>query len=307
MSSKILFLYFKQKHKTELLKCENIIKALFRKFRKSVVFSYMQIDISPTCREAFEKLLFSEISRHHAIMIKGDTEIFSEEEIFLKEILKLKASEYHTAGKVICYPTSKKAVEISDTSVREICTVSLEHLKYSAELSLKLSQSRKHLLTICTRPEKSIDASLFHAFQDAYDISMHINTENIPFDEMISLCTKTVPSFDTVLVTEEVAKVISSHLDSSARICSGHTILHTDNGKFHMSRTSGTEEISNARFASVLLTVSEILSKNFNMTNASDWFKKAVATAFETHAFSSFEDFSDKVIFEIQKPMRYTR
>lgn len=307
MSNKILFLYFKQKHKTELMKCESIIKVLFRKFRKSVVFSYMQIDTSSSCREAFMKVLFEEINRHHAVLIKGDTESFSEERTLFKEILELKASEHHTLGKVICFPAVEKTFKSSDNSVSEIYTASMENLNYAAELSVKLSRSRKHLLTICTKPENIVDTTLFHAVEDACNKSMHINSEHISFDRMIYLCTKTVPSFDTVLATEEISKVISAHLDASARICSGHTVLHTERGKFYMSRTSFAEEMSNAHFASVLLTFSEILYEEFNMKNACDWLRKAVATSFETHAFTPFDEFSDKVISEIQKPMRYTR
>ena len=44
MSSKFLFLYNTPMQRAELIKCEKVIKALFRKFRKSAVFTYLHVD-----------------------------------------------------------------------------------------------------------------------------------------------------------------------------------------------------------------------------------------------------------------------
>lgn len=304
MSNKILFLYFNKKHKEELSKCENIIKALFRKFRKSVVFSYMEIDTSHSCREAFKSLLYKELERNHAVMIKGDYEVFAAEDVFFRDILPFSVAEYYTAGKVLCYPASEKQSEVTEDFVSENRRTALKDMQKAVEVSINLAQSRKKSLLICTGQESLTDENLFRSLQDMTNKSTHIKTEHISPDEIISLCIKTVPSFDVVLSTEEIAKLVGMHLNSGNRICSGFSVFHTDKGMVHMSKTTFYEEMGNSHYASVLLTFSNIVGGIKDMKGAADWLRKAVATAFETYASTSFEEFADKVISEIQKPMR---
>ena len=74
-----------------------------------------------------------------------------------------------------------------------------------------------------------------------------------------------------------------------------------------MSKTTPYEEMGNSHFASVLLTFAHMLESELDMKNAAEWLRKSVAVTFETHSFTGFEEFSQKLISEIQKPMRYTR
>ena len=307
MSSKILFLYFNKKHKAELLKCESIIKSLFRKFRKSVVFTYVEIDTSLSCRDAFKDLIYKEIENSHAVLLKGDYESFNEEEIFFRDILPFSVAEYHSAGKVLFYPRTDKRTDISEDFITDVYSTSLENIQKATEICIKAVQNRKHTLSVCTQSENSTDTQLFQSLEDVNDKSLHINTEHISLEEIISLCIKTVPSFDVVLSREEVARLIGMHLDSGSRICSGFSVFHTEKGSVNMSKTTPGEEIDNSHFASVLLTFAHLIESELDMKNVAQWLRKSVAEAFETHSFTSFDEFSKKVVSEIQKPMRYTR
>ena len=304
MSNKILFLYFNKKHKDELLKCENILKALFRKFRKSVVFSYIGIDTSLSCREAFKSLLYKELEMNHAVMIKGDYESFPEEDIFFRDILPYCVGEYHSSGKILCFPASEKVTEITDEYASETHKTTFANMEKAADSSIKLAQSRKKTLLVCTQQECLTNNELFRSLQDQKGKSVHIKIEHISLEKMISLCLKTIPEFDMVLSTEEIAKLIGMHLDSGSRICSGFSVFHTDKGCVHICKTNPYEEMDNSHYASILLTFAHMIESMNEMKGASDWLRKAVATVFETHAVSSFEEFSEKVISEIEKPMR---
>ena len=54
------------------MKCEKVLKAVFRKFRKSAVLSYLQADLSASCIHLFKEKLYEEIQKNDAVFISGD-------------------------------------------------------------------------------------------------------------------------------------------------------------------------------------------------------------------------------------------
>lgn len=307
MSKKILLLYFTAKQKTELKACENAFKAIFRKFRKSALFSYMQIDTSLTCRDSFKEILFNEINRHDAVLINGGNSTGYEEELFTKEILCLLATENHINGKVICYPPSHYTAENENGYICEIQKASSEGIRKAAALSLQLAKQRKHNLTVCTREGCLTDKNLFGEFQSIATKALHIYPEHLSLDEMVLLCMRSIPSFDAVLSTEPAAKIIAMHLTALAKAPTGYLLLHTKNGRAYLRQSFPHEEMSNAPIASILMAFSAILENEFKMKSASLWLRKSVATVFETHAYVLRDEFLNKVILESEKPMRNTK
>ena len=307
MSKKILFLYFTPKQKAELIMCENAFRVIFRKFRKSALFSYMQIDTSLTCRDSFKEILFNEINKHDAVLINGGNSTGYEEEIFVKEILCLLVTENHINGKVICYPPSYYTAENENGDICEIGKTYSEGLRAAAELSLQLAKQRKHNLTVCTRAGCITDKNLFGEVQSLSTKALHIYPDHLSLDEMIFLCMKAIPSFDAVLSTESAARIIAMHLTSLAKAPTGYLLLHTKNGRAYLRQSFPHEEMSNAPIASLLMAFSAILENEFKMKNAAHWLRKSVATVFETHAYVPRDEFLNKVIMEAEKPMRNSK
>ena len=304
VSKKILFLYFTPRHKSELILCEKAFRSVFRKFRKSVLFSYMQIDISPTCRDSFKEILFNEISRHDAVVINSDRSTSRENEIFTKEILGLFAAENHINGKVMCYPSSCYTSEMGKESVLQTQKTDFESIRKASSLSISLAKERKHSLTTCTNMHFGSDKRLFSELQRLSDKSLHISSEHLTLDEMIFLCMRAVPSFDVMLSTEETANIVAMHLAAPKKAYAGYLILHTKRGRVYLRQSFPHEEMSNAHLASVLTAFSAALENELEMKSAAQWFRKSVATVFETHAYVSENEFLDKVISEAEKPMR---
>ena len=307
MSKKILLLYFTPKQKTELKMCEAAFKAIFRKFRKSALFSYMQIDTSLTCRDSFKEILFNEINRHDAVLINGGNSTGYEEEIFTKEILCLLATENHINGKVICYPPSYYTAENENRDICEIAKTYSEGLRAAASLSLHFAKERKQNLTICTRKGFATDKNLFDELQKLCTKAVHISTEHLSLDEMVFLCMRAIPSFDTVVSTEQTAKIILMHLAALAKVPTGYLLLHTKGERAYSRQSFPHEEMSNAPISSILMAFSAILENEFKMKSASHWLRKSVATAFETHAYVPRDEFLNKVISEAEKPMRNSK
>ncbi len=304
MSKKILFLYFTPKHKAEIEICEEAFKTVFRKFRKSVLFSYMQIDTSLTCRDSFKEILFNEMSHHDAVLINGGNGTVYEEKVFTKEILGLFAIENHLSGKVICYPPSYCTSENENGNISETRKIYCEGLKTATELSLQLAKERKHNITVCSNTDFFPDKSLLSEFQNSYKKALHICSELLTLDEMIFLCMRTIPSFDVVLSTESTAKIIAMHLAALMKSPTGYFLLHTKNGRVYLRQAFPHEEMSNAPIASVLMVFSAMLENELEMKSAAQWLRKSVATVFETHAYVPQNEFLNKVISETEKPMR---
>lgn len=303
MSKKILFIYFTLKQKHELKLCEKVFKATFRKFRESVLFSYMGVDTSPSCRDSFGEMLFNKIQCHDAVLIGGKG-ASSEEEILTKEILELSATENHLGGNVICYGASHTVTENKDGFVTQTHKTSIENFRSASKAGLELAKRHKHHLVICTDNESKADKPLSEELLSLSGKELHIQSEHISFDEIISLCMGTIMSFGVILTTEQYAKIIAIHLNSQRKAPSGHLLLHTTNGHIYQRQVCAYEEMSNAPLASLLMAFSALIENEFSMNSAADWLRKAVLTVFETHAVTPRDEFLEKIISEIEKPMR---
>ncbi len=303
MSKKILFIYFTPKQKHELELCEKVFKAIFRKFRESVLFTYMGVDTSPSCRDSFKEILFNKIQCHDAVLIGGKG-ISSEEEILTKEILELSATENHLGGNVICYGASHTVTENKDGFVTQTRKTPIENFRSASKVGLALAKKHKKHLVICTDNESKADKPLSEELFSLSGRDLHIHSEHISFDEIISLCIGTIMSFGVTLTTEQYAKIIAIHLSSQRKAPSGYLLLHTKNGHIYQRQVCAYEEMSNAPLSSLLMAFSALIENEFFMTSASDWLRRAVLSTFETHAVTPRDEFLKKVISEIEKPMR---
>ena len=272
MSSKFLFLYNTPMQRAELIKCEKVIKALFRKFRKSAVFTYLQTDTSLYCIDAFLCVLFDEFQKSDAVFINRD---ISKQ---LQDIL----GEY---------------AEV----------LSRENINKAVEIAIDLSLKRKKKLTVCNYEDTG--TFIEEALTNAFNKSMHIQKEYLFFDEALFTCMNTIPQFDVVLTTEQAAKILQMHIGYTGGLCSaptpdGYSVIYTDRGKVYTRQTLPYEQMNNTVLFSSLLTFSAILEKEFAMKNAADWLKRASSLSFETHKNALADDFINRVISEIDKPMR---
>ncbi len=306
VSNKILFLYLNLRQKAELQKCEKVLKSVFRKFRKSAVFSYMQIDVSPSCLDLFTQRLYKEIQNNDAVFIVGDIPV-SEKNIVLRDMLGEYAEAHYLKSCVICHPSSSFNVVSNDSDI--ICTHTVRHrdLEKAVNTATMLSLGRKRKITVCT--EECMGPFLKNAVLDAYDKSLHLEREYLTFEEVLFICMNSIPAFDVVLTTEQAATTMRMHIGYTGGFCStpvpdGYSVIYTKKGKVYTRQTFPYEQINNTVLFSSLLAFSAILEKEFSMKSAADWLKKASSISFETHKTADADDFINKVILEIEKPMR---
>lgn len=299
MSNKILFLYLTSRQKTELQKCEKILKVLFRKFRKSVVFSYMPIDVSPSCRQLFKEKLYDEIQKNHAVFICGDISR-EEKDIVLRDILGEYAEAHFFKSCVICHPVSCFSAENSNENIICTHTVKIKDIIRTIDTATALALQRKRKLTVCTDEGAGsfIKSEVFNSF----DKSLHMEREILSFNEALYICMKSVPNFDVVLSAEQVAVALKMHIICT--IPDGFSLFYTENGKVYTRQTLPYEQMDNSPLFSALIAFSAMLEMEFDMKSAADWLRRSSAFSFETHRNTDSEDFIQKVISEIEKPMR---
>jgi len=301
VSSKFLFLYNTPMQRAKLIKCEKVIKALFRKFRKSAVFTYLLTDTSPSCIDAFRLIIFDEIQKNDAVFIDGD---ISKQ---MKDILGEYAEVHFLKSCAICHPSSPVYVEEKEDGVIFTHILNHENLSKAVKIAMDLSFERKKRLTVCGDGDSG---SFFEeALTNAFNKSMHLEKEYLSFDEALFMCMNTIPQFDVVLATEQTAKILQMHIGYTGGFCSspipdGYSVIHTDKGKVYTRQAFPYEQMDNTVLFSSLLAFSAILEKELSMKSAADWLKRASSLSFETHKKAEEDDFINKVISEIEKPMR---
>jgi len=305
VSNKILLLYLTPLQKAELEKCEKVFKSIFRKFRKSVVFTYLQIDTSPSCREAFCNILYEETGKNNAVFLCSDIPTLKRKSL-LADIMGECGEAHFLKGSVICCPPSSLTVRKEENNI--VCTHSSDYEDYksTAKLALNFAQSRKHSLTICTSDKEGTGEYLKTAFTEIFDRKTHIKVEHLSFEESLMICVNTIPSFDTILATKQTADILKMHIGFSGRqrTPDGYSIIYTRHGKVYERQTFPYEQMNNLPMFTTLLAFSSILENEFSMKSAADWMKRAACISFETHRNAEVDDFLNRVISEIEKPMR---
>lgn len=301
MSSKFLFLYKTPLQRAKLTKCEKVIKVLFRKFRKSAVFTYLQSDTSPSCKDTFRSVIFDEFQKNDAVFIDRD---ISKQ---LKDILGEYAEVHFLKSCAICHPSSSICIEEQGNAVSFIHTLSRENINKSVEIAIDLSLERKKRLTVCS--DGNLGSFLEDAVTCSFDKSLHIERVYLSLDEALLICINTIPEFDTVLTTEQAAKILQMHIGYTGGFCStptpdGYSVIYTDKGKVYTRQTFPYEQMDNTVLFSSLLAFSAILEKELSMKSAADWLKRTSSLSFETHRNAEEDDFINRVISEIEKPMR---
>lgn len=307
MSKKILFLYSSEKQKTQLQMCEAVLRSILRKFRKSLLVSYIQTDNSPSCRDLMKDLLLRETPRHDAVLMSGDMASASSQEDFLKNMFGLCVTEHYTAGRMICYPENSVTTEQNDNSVIKTSVCTKENIYKAAQFSAEAARRRKHSITICTQADSVYDNFFLRHTENALGKERHLDTEHIYLDAMVSLCMRKIPTFDIVLTTAEHAKIIAMHLSAMPNAPTGYLLRHTESIRVYQRQILPCEEMNNTAGASIILAYAAILENEFAMRSAADWLRRAVSLAFEQYACAEKEDFIREVIRKIEIPMRKRR
>ena len=304
MSKRIVFLYCTQKNKEDLFRCESVMRALLRKFRKSALFSYVQLDASLPCRSQMSERLLSETERADAVFLECDEQNISSSMDLLKDVFGIYATSQHISGRAICYPEKKKSVQNCEESLINTEVYAKENIKRASLIALKLAKAQRRSLSICLQPLNELDSLFLREAEYSLCREKHISSEHISLNAMIALCVKTIPSFDVVLTLGEYAPIIAMHLNSLPEIPVGFIVSYAEKLKIFRRQILPCDEINNLHLFSSVISIASIFENELEMKSAGAWLKRAVSLAFEKGASDTPDGFIKEITDEINSPIR---
>lgn len=284
--------------------CQTVFKAILRKFRKSAIFSYMQLDLSPASRSVLKSALQKKFEVSDAVIWHTDDKTFSMEEAFAKEALGLYAAEHYTAGQCVIYATEQKTAVFNDGKLCETTTCDTDRIKAAVSLAVKAATCRKRSLVMCTDTRSMADNILFREFEYSLGKEKHIDARHISLNELVWQSMRRIPSCDVILTTESAANIIAMHLCSAMWIPTGYVLWHTDKVCIYRREIHPYESLKITAPASILMSFSAVLENEFCHRGAADWLRRSVSLALEKNIISGYSDFLNDVIDRINKPIR---
>ena len=304
--NKILFLYTDPSDKADLLLASDAVKSVLRKFRKSAVISFFNIDLSPTCLSEVKKLLAERVSDSDAIMFCGKKKENNKETLLFKECFGIHSAEYFSSGKCICYPISIHSASVNESTLRETGLTDISAIEKAVKLATNSAATKKELL-LCTNSEKESDRIIYNEFENSMAYARGFSVEHFDFDEMICVFAKKVPSYDVILTTYNNARILATHINALNRFPVGYTVLHGDNVRIYKKEFLPYEDFSNLPYASCLIACANMLENELCFKNAGVQLRKAVTQTLEKCFYEARHDFQKHLLIEINKPIRHRK
>lgn len=297
MSKRFLLLYSSPLQKAELEECEAVFKGIFRKFRKSVIFSFMEVDFSSSCRTVMAQMLKDAISKADAVLWHTDEESLLVQKSFAQDVLGLYCEENYTVGRYVFHIPQKKEAQLIDGSICESSVTDISALKKAVSLAADKAATRCAPLTFCTDRKSEADRIFLHEAELFLGDKKHLPVIHISLDEFIHQSSDKIPLYDVVFATQNTARIVSAHMSSGIKSPTGHTLWHTDEGQVYLREIFPYEDMGCLRLASLMIAFAGMLENAQGV-----WLKRCIGHALELCCEK--EHFPQEVLREIAMPIR---
>lgn len=303
MNKRVLLLYFNSEQKAELMCCEGIFKALFRKFRTSVSFEYLLLDTSPTCRKQMSKLLCEKISRNDSCLLCTDKELSYKESDFLYDITGHHSTMYQSMGISVFFPFERKQCHTQEDYVNETVSSKTEEIKRCITLCTDYALTKKKTVFVCT-DKNGIDEILFDEFQRVASNHRYLDARHMSRSEIIWHSAKYISQPCVIFANKSIADIVLMHTLAPQGLPSGYTLFHTERGKIY---TNLYTPFSFENCLSTRLTVlafAALIEDELGMKNAAFWLRQSISSVFSKFICKTRAELAEKTILAINEPMR---
>lgn len=303
MNKRILLLYFKEEQKSGFPVCEEIFKALFRKFRVSATFTIVHLDTSPSCRDLMTKKIINEIGINDAVFLCHDDNLSPQETSFLDEIMGIYGFHHQNTGINIFFPYEKTFFREENQEITETVFYSIEKAEKLIKLCTDYAYKNAKTVFICTG-ECGIDARLFKDFERAGRTYRYLDINHMTPGKIIRESASCILKPCVILTRSHIADTLLLHTFTAKKMHSGYTVIHSDRGKIYkpVSARFSFEEIQKLRL--LLIAFSVLIEDSFQMKRASLWLRKSIDTAFSEFSITNKEEFAGRIINCINEPIR---
>lgn len=302
MSKRILFLFTNQYQKAELLRCEPVFKAILRKFRKSAIFKYMELDLSPACQETLTKSLKDVLAKSDEVLWHHDAYGLLTEKAFAQKALGMYCEESFCVGRCVFHIPEFTSTTVEKSYMQKTSVIETDSIEKTVSLAANKAESRLSTLTLCTDREDALDNLFLKEAERCLGGRPHLSINHISLDEFIYQSIEKVPLYNTVLATQSTARLISSHMTSMIKAPTGYVLWHTEYGKIYRRQTLPYENMGNLLSASLLLAFAGMLEGTKDYKSCGRWLKKCVGLCLGK--ICDKDSFLKEVITEINKPIR---
>ena len=302
MNKRILFLYTTSAQKAELMRCEAVFKAIFRKFRNSAVFSYMELDLSPSCRNILSEKLKSALSHSDATLWHHDENGISPEKAFAQEVQGLYCEENKIVGRCVFHIPERKTVSFENSMLHYTSVVEADAIGKAVSIAANEAKRRCAPLTLCTDRKNEADRIFLREAELFLGEIKHLEINHISLDEFIHQSRESIPLYDVVLATEATAGIVSAHMSSGVKAPTGYTLWHTNGAPIFRREIFPYEEMGCLRLSSLMLSFAGLLEEAPETKSGGSWLRRCVGLALERCPDS--KSFPDEVLREIEKPIR---
>lgn len=303
MNKRILLLYFNSGKKAELMFCEGIFKALFRKFRTSVSFEFLELDPSPVCRKQMSALLSEKISQSDACLLCIDRELSQKESDFLYESIGHHSTMYHSMGTSVFFPVERKECHAEGDFVNETIIRKTDEIKKCISLCTDYALEKEKAVFVCTN-NSGADEILFEEFQRISSKHRYLKVSHMSRSEIIWHSAKYISTPCVMFAGKSIADIVLLHTIAPQGVPSGHTVFHTECGKIYTNLYTPFSFENCLGMRLTVLAFAALLENELKMENAAFWLRQSILGAFSEFDCRTKEALAEKTIEAIKKPMR---
>ena len=303
MNKRILLLYFNSEKKAELMCCESIFKALFRKFRTSVSFDYLGLDPSAACRKQMSALLLEKISQNDACLLCIDRELSQKENDFLYESTGLYSTMYQSMGTSVFFPFERKECRAEGDFINETISCKTDEIKKCINLCTDYALEKEKTVFVCTN-DGGADEILFEEFQRISSKHRYLKVSHMSRSEIVWHSAKYISKPCVMFASKSIADIVLMHAIAPHSVPSGYTIFYAQRGKIYTNLYTPFSFESCLGMRMTVLAFAALLENELKMENAAFWLRQSIACAFFEFDCKTKEMLAEKTIAAINKPMR---
>ena len=303
MSKRILLLYFGKEQKAEFICCEGIFKALFRKFRTSVSFDYLELDTSPVCRKQMCEILSAKISHSDATLLCTDRELSEKESDFLYESIGLYSTLYQSMGTSIFFPFERKSCNTEGDFINETLSRRTEDIKKCITLCTDYALQKEKSVFICT-DNSHADKILFDEFVRISSRHRYLESRHMSRSEIIWHSAKYISQPCVIFTDKSIADIVLMHTIAPQSVSSGYTVFYTEHGRIYTNLYTPFSFENCLRTYLTVLAFATLTEDELKMKNAAFWLRQSVSSALSRFDCKTGAELAEKTILAINKPMR---
>ncbi len=294
MTNRILVIYENLKEKESFKLCEKAVRVLFKRFRKTVSFSYISSDVF------YLKNSLSILENENADGIVCDISL-ENMDFFLKSsgaFVKI----HDISGRKVIIPSLSLDFELSENGLLGSFDFERESLKKAIREAVSLSENGTREITLCTSSLfPSANDFLLDVYEDVLLNHPKIISLGITLPEILwgGVNSSGIILADTF---SEEGVVLSLYQRQLQKI--GYLLIKGDSLKLYCPERLPNDEIGNLRLCLMLSSFAGAIENELGLKNLSDWLRRAIALALLKSPLSSNEGFIESVIEIINQKMR---